>query len=91
MMAHSIPTDAPPPSARHIMLAERAAEQRDRVRGFTPMLQKPRGHVGQWEPAGEKRSTPLRLVRASINRRTGKPHEHARAKARRLKQIARAA
>lgn len=68
-------------SDRAEMLARRAAAQVARSPGFTPMLRKPRGHVGKWDPAGDW--MPLRrdkLVPAWMNRRTGKPHERTREK-----------
>lgn len=36
------------------MLAARAEAQRERTPGYTRMLRKPRGHLGPWDPTGEK-------------------------------------
>lgn len=69
------------------MLAARAERQLNRVPGFTRMHRKPRGHMGKWDPTGD--TVPLdrpHFVPAWINRRTGMPHEHARQRARALRQ-----
>lgn len=74
---------------RQTMLADRAQRQVLRAPGFTPMLRKPRGYIGKWDPSGEWRSLYRpKLCPAWKNRRTGKPHLHERAKARRLRQAA---
>jgi hypothetical protein len=71
------------------MLEERRIAQQARTPGFTRMHRKPRGFQGKWDPTGDW--APLlrpRFIPASINRRTGKPHLHTRAK---LRQLAKAA
>ena len=65
------------------MLAARAAGQLSRVPGFTPMLRKPPGHLGEWDPAGKRQPGRTSIIPAWMNRRTGKPHEHKREIARR--------
>ena len=75
-----------PPTERQIEMRARANDQITRIPGVTPMLRRPRGHVGKWDPAAPKEYFPRpRVLSASINHRTGKPHEHRREKARRIR------
>lgn len=72
---------------RAAMLAARAEEQRTRTTGFTRVTGQKRGPKGPRPPIMETDSfrTHMEGAPADINRRTGQPHEHARERARRLK------
>ena len=61
-----------------------------RTAGYERMARKPRGHISKdWDPRTGKVNLPMPLgIPASINRRTGKPHEHKRAISRRLARAA---
>jgi hypothetical protein len=53
------------------------------------MRRKPRNYIGKdYDPSEPIRlRDPVQIVPAWMNRRTGEPHDHKRAKARRLSQI----